>query len=57
LTIDIRVEGTNYAFYVNGVDTTGRATTGTQFISKIVGLAVDTNANVTFSNFAIYALA
>ncbi len=56
LTIDVRVEGTNYAFYVNGVDTTGRAATGSQFISKIVGLAVDANANVTFSNFAIYAL-
>jgi serine/threonine protein kinase len=56
LTIDIRVEGTNYAFYVNGIDTTGRASTGSQFISKIVGLAVDANANVTFSNLAIYAL-
>jgi serine/threonine protein kinase len=56
LTIDIRVEGTNYKFYVNGRDTTGVAQTGPQYINKIVGLAVDANANVTFSNFAVYAL-
>ncbi len=56
LTIDIRVEGTYYAFYVNGVDTTGRAITGSQYIDKIVGLAVDADADVTFSNLAIYAL-
>jgi serine/threonine protein kinase len=56
LTITIRVEGTNYRFYVNGQDTTGFAQTGSQYINKIAGLAVDANANVTFSNFAIYAL-
>ncbi len=56
LTIDIRVEGTYYTFYINGVDTTGRAITGPQYINKIVGLAVDKNADITFSNFAIYAL-
>jgi hypothetical protein len=56
LTIDIRVEGTYYSFYINGVDTTGRAVTGSQYIDKIVGLAVDANADVTFSNLAIYAL-
>ncbi len=56
LTIDIRVTGTDYAFFINGTDTTGSAETGPQYISKIVGLAVDTNTNVTFSNFAIYAL-
>jgi hypothetical protein len=57
LTIDIRVEGTYYTFYINGVDTTGRAITGPLYINKIVGLAVDQNADITFSNFAIYALA
>jgi hypothetical protein len=56
LTIAIRAEGTEYAFYVNGVDTTGRASIGTQFVTKIAGLAVDANTDVTFSNFAIYAL-
>ena len=56
LTIDIRVEGTFYTFYVNGVDTTGRAVTGSQYIDKIVGLAVDGNADITFSNLALYAL-
>jgi serine/threonine protein kinase len=56
LTIDIRVEGTYYSFYVNGTDTTGRAVTGTQYIDKIIGLAADANADVTFSNLAIYAL-
>jgi serine/threonine protein kinase len=55
-TLDIRVEGTSYAIYINGVDTIGRAETGSQYTDKIVGLAVDTNADVTFSNFAIYAL-
>ena len=56
LTIDIRVEGTNYAFYVNGVDTTGTASTGSQYANKIVGLAVDANSKATFSNFAVYSL-
>jgi serine/threonine protein kinase len=56
LTIDIRVEGTFYKFYVNGVDTTGRAITGSQYSNKIVGLAVGTNADITFSNLAIFAL-
>jgi hypothetical protein len=55
-TLDIRVEGTSYTFYINGVDTTGLAITGSQFINKTVGLAVDANADITFSNFAIYAL-
>jgi hypothetical protein len=56
LTIDIRVEGTEYAFFVDGADTTGRASIGSQFINKIAGLAVDTNSDLTFSNFAVYAL-
>jgi serine/threonine protein kinase len=56
-TIDVRVEGTFYTFFVNGVDTTGRATTGSQYGNKIVGLAVDANTDITFSNLAIFALA
>jgi hypothetical protein len=56
LTVDVRVEGTVYSFYINGVDTTGLAVTGSQYINKIAGLAVDARADITFSNFAIYAL-
>jgi hypothetical protein len=55
-TLDIRVEGTSYAFYINGTDTTGLAVTGPQFINKIVGLVVGADADITFSNLAIYAL-
>jgi hypothetical protein len=55
-TLDILVEGTSYTFYINGVNTTGLAITGSQFINKIVGLAVGANADITFSNLAIYAL-
>ena len=57
LTLDIRVVGTSYAFFINGQDTTGSGSTGSQYRNPIVGLAVDTNANITFSKFAIYALA
>lgn len=56
LTLDIRVTGTSYAFFINGKDTADRAETGSQYIDRIIGLAVDANANVTFSNFAIYTL-
>jgi hypothetical protein len=56
LTLDIRVVGTQYQFFVNGKDTQGHAAIGSQYINKIAGLAVDANADVTFSNFAIYAL-
>ena len=56
LTVDVRVEVTAYSFYINGVDTTGFAVTGSQYINKIAGLAVDARADITFANFAIYAL-
>lgn len=56
LTLDIRVVGTDYSFFINGQDTKGSGSTGSQYRNPIVGLAVDTNANVTFSNFAVYAL-
>jgi serine/threonine protein kinase len=56
LTLDIRIVGTEYHFFVNGRDTQGHAAIGSQYIKKIVGLAVDTNADITFSNLAIYAL-
>src|SRR5262249_53232555 len=35
-TLDILVDATSYTFYIDGVDTTGRAVTGSQFINKIV---------------------
>jgi serine/threonine protein kinase len=56
LTLDIRVTGTGYAFYINGNDTIDRAETGSQYANRIIGLAVGPQADVTFSNFAIYAL-
>jgi serine/threonine protein kinase len=56
LTLDIRVTGTRYAFYINGVDTVDRAETGSQYVNRIIGLTVGPQADVTFSNFAIYAL-
>ncbi len=56
LTLNIRVTGTRYAFYINGVDTIDRAETGSQYVNRIVGLTVGPQADVTFSNFAIYAL-
>ena len=56
LTLDIRVTGTRYAFYINGVDTIDRAETGPQYVNRIIGLTVGPQADVTFSNFAIYAL-
>jgi serine/threonine protein kinase len=56
LTLDIRVVGTKYQFFLDGKYTEGNADIGPQYINKIAGLAVDTNADVTFSNLAIYAL-
>ena len=55
-TLDIKVQGTQYNFYINGIDTTGNASTGDQYSNKIVGLVVEGHADVTFSNFAVYNL-
>jgi len=53
--LDIRVDGAGYAFFINGFDNQDRAATDAQG-AKVIGLVVDTNADVTFSNLAIYAL-
>jgi serine/threonine protein kinase len=56
ITLDIRVDTSGYYIYINGQNTSDRANTGGQGDNKTVGLAVGPGANVTFSNFAIYAL-
>jgi serine/threonine protein kinase len=59
ITLDIRVDpsyGNAYHIYINGQDSRDEAGTGAQNNDKTVGLAVGPGANITFSNFAIYAL-
>ncbi len=55
MTIDIVVQGDNYTFYVNGVEQ-GYAVSD-QYPSGNIGLAVDTGANASFKNLALYAAA
>jgi len=56
LTLDIVVQGTKYTFYVNGATHNDSADTMTSYGDQFAGLAIGANADVTFSNFAIYAL-
>jgi serine/threonine protein kinase len=54
VTIDIRVHGDTFNLFVNGREQ-GYATSG-KYPSGTIGLAVNPEANVFFSNFALYAL-
>jgi serine/threonine protein kinase len=54
LTIDIKVQGNTFTFYLNG-QKQGAAISGT-YATGTIGLAVSTDADVFFKNFALYEL-
>lgn len=56
LTLDVVVQGSNFSFYVNGVQE-GLDYSGGQNSSGTVGLAADAGADVTFKNLAVYTYA